>query len=290
MIIHSLLGGYRLITTRQIGLDKKDASLYALIVSFLCVWVMGGIVFLLSGDGIAIADVADNVHFLILGGVLFGVANLLTIRLFRLVNASVAILLTLLNNLAVVMLATLLGDETLSFKQASGIAVLLSSIVIAEVIAYRSKKKQARQARLTVISSIIITIVLSIIFSFAVLNEKYLLQELPLSTYVLFGWGAQFLAALLIFLLLGGARNIRGLQRMTHVYSWLSGLLLAVSGLLFVVSLQETNSSSQITVISSFKIVTAMLLAYVLLNERTHALLKMCTTATSVVGLFLLFS
>lgn len=288
ILVHSVIGGYRTILTRRIGLVRHDVSFYALAVSFTCVWVTGLVVAYYNSTSLDNEAAWNLKGFIILGGLLFGTANLLSLKLFRMVTASVAVLLSLLNVLAVVLVAAIFGGERLSPVQIIGGLFLLSAVFIAEIMNFMSKKQSRKIKQLKISKSLVLTIVLSIIFAFGVVNEKYLLSHLPLTTYLVYGWGAQFLTAIILFVSFSKGRNVRLYTKNTHVIVWKSGALLAAGGLLFVISLSESRSSSLATLASSAKVVTAMLFAYYLLHERDGMLLKFASVGLSCVGLVLL--
>lgn len=285
---HVLLSGYRVIATRKIGLDKNDASLDTMVMSFFCVWILGVLYSLVSREQVEIDFSKETTFFIFIGGFLFGISQLLTLKLFRLVAASVAVFLTLLNNIAVVALATVFGAENLTNVQILGIGLMVISIGLAEYVAFKSKKKKKQNVSLAISTSMLITVTLSIIFALAVMNEKHLLQEMPVTSYLIFGWGSQFFAAIVLYILLGGFRSKHLYKRETIKYMVASAVLLAVSGLFFVLLLNHTNSSSVTTVASSLKIIVAMVLSYVVLNERTDPLIKITSTLISSIGLLLL--
>lgn len=289
ILLHSLLAGYRMTIIRKIGLNSKDISQYASVISYVCVFSLGLIVALISDSPIDHSSAWDMKWFLLIGGLLLSLANILTFKLLRLVNASVAVLLTLLNSLVLVLFATLFGGESLSRWQVLGCASILAAVLLAEIVQIIQKKKRKKSKNSPrILVSLGIALLISVPFALGILNEKYLLSQMPLTTYLIYGWGSQLVASLCIAGFTYRKNKKIPISSSAKKLVWLSGLLLAFGGLLFVLTLNQSKSSILSTVASSSKVISAVVFSYIFLHERDGLLLKAGSVALSGVGFFLL--
>ena len=286
ILVHSVLSASRTIQNKRIGRYKKDLSAYTLVASYFAVFLLGATVALSSYDQIDTVAAWDARYYLLLGGVLFTTANYLTLRLFRLIPASVAIVMGLMNSLAVVLVATLFAGESLTARQWVGASLLLGAVYLVQ---HFSKKKQSKKVRNRIMLGVAISIASALLIGFAVVNEKYLLDRLDLHTYLLYGWGTQFLSSWVVFFAMG--RRLKVLRDVRiHVDVWLYSALLATAGFFFVLTLKNSDSSSLTAVSASAKVLFAMVLAYILLKERDHVVSKALGLIFGCSGLYLLFS
>ena len=75
-----------------------------------------------------------------------------------------------------------------------------------------------------------------------------------------------------------------------HANVWAYAILLALSGLTYVISLNGSGSASLTIVISVANVALTALLAYIILKERTHLFAKVLGIVLTSIGLFLLFT
>lgn len=285
VLIHSVLSGTRAVQYKRLGRYKEDISGYALVASYFCVSLLGVIVAFGSGNHIDHGAAWEARYFLLLGGVLFTVANYLVLKLFRIIPASIAIMMGLFNAISVLVIASVVAGESLSTRQWSGAAVLLSAVFIVQ---YYSKRRESAKAQRNISLGLLIASISALLIGVAVVNEKYLLDRIFLETYLLYGWGMQFFASLAVFGLLRKKPQVLPGVKL-HVDVWIYALLLAFAGIFFVLTLNNSGSSSLTAVSASVKIVIAMVFAYLFLKERDHTSAKATGLIMSVAGLYLLF-
>ncbi len=243
---------------------------------------------MLTGESIQHSRAIAVWPFLIAGGVFFASINVLVIKIFRYLPASIAVFMSLLNTLSVVLFAYVFTDETLSIRQWSGALLLLTTILL---VAYISKKNNKRNLPdKKILLGVGLSVLVALLFGPAILNEKYLIDTLGLETYVLYGWGCQAVSAfILAFYFRDKNRKLKDFEMKIHLNVWLYGLLLVFSGLSFVLSLKNSGSSTLTIVSSSASIVLTVILAYIVLHERKDTFLKLTGLIISFLGLMLLF-
>jgi uncharacterized membrane protein len=287
-LLYILFSSTRSIQNRRIGIYNRDMSAYALIASFVCVFLGGLAYALLSWSSVNHEAARNAWPFLIVGGSLFAAINLLVIKTYRYLPASLAIFMSIMNVISVILFAFLFTDETLSVKQWMGAATLLIAIVLIAIINNRNGSKKYQNH---IILGISLTVVTALIFGPAMLNEKYLVDRLGLETYLLYGWGVQAVAAFSLgYLLSRKKKETKKISFKMHVNVWIYGVLLALSGLTYVISLKGSGSASLTIVISVANVALTALLAYIILKERTHLFVKLLGILLTGIGLFLLFT
>lgn len=287
-VFYVVLSSFRAILNRRLSYHKTDLTLYALVASFVSVALVGAIIGILN-----ISDLNHQLAFnqwprILIGGLMFGVLNLLMIKLFRLISASVAVFLNLLNVISTVVVASLFIDERLTPQQWSGAVFLAVSVLLVAYIAEAkspNKKINKKFAR-----GLLIAIIAAAIFGPAVVNERYMIDAMGLNTYVVYGWGVQSAFAFLIAYVLRDRRRKKKLTKKMHKDVWLYGAMLGIAGLAFVNSVSIASSVSLPSVSSTARVAITMILAYILLKERDNMTLKIIGLVLSLIGLLLIFS
>lgn len=283
-LIFVVLSSARAIQNRRIGLFKKDVSLYALVASFTCIFTVGLVTALLNWSKVDHGAAFNAWPFLVVGGIMFSSLNIMLLKLYRYIPASIIAFTTLLNTLSVMLFATLAGGESLSAKQLYGAMLLFVSVVIVGLLAKSSKKSEKNVAL-----GIGVVITAAIIFGPAIMNEKYLISRIGFETYLLYGWGLQAISAFsLAFLLKKRNKTKEKTQLKIHVNVWIVGILLGLSGFAYVTSLSNSGSASTMALSGTAIIGVTVFTAYFVLDEREHLRPKIVGLILSAIGLLLL--
>lgn len=286
--IYIIVSSYKSIQTRKLGLYKNDLTIYALVASFVCVSIIGLTYGLLSRDAVNHSIVLNHWKNLLAGGLLFSIINLFAIRLFRYVPASVAEFMLLLNTLSVLYIARIFLNESLTTKQIIGAGILLFVIIL---IGYTASKKKKKSSNRQIVLGVLLALATAILIGPAITNEKYLIDNIGMETYVIYGWGLQAFFSFILALMLKEKYSAKHkLSVNEHINVWVYSLLLAFSGIMFVLSLRNSNSASLPALTSTAKVAGTVLMAYVLLKERDNLPIKIFGIILTFVGLFLLFN
>jgi drug/metabolite transporter (DMT)-like permease len=283
IVLYSIVGGLRNVVVRQLGTYRQDYSVTILLYSFLAVFLTGiGYVFL-TGETVDMRAGWEARYFIAVGGVLFVLQNLLFIKLLRRVGAAVGALLVLLNPLAVVLLTMAFTDERLTILQMAGASILLLSVFSAEISTTKKKIKYFHFSK-----NVLIAAIIALFFGLASLNEKYLIDRLELPTYVVLGWGGQFIATVVLVFVMR-KEVIWKAKPKINLLLGICAILYALSGFLFVSSIVSSQSIVLPVVSGSAKLLTTVVLAYLLLKERQYSIVRFLSVMGGVVGLYLLF-
>lgn len=286
VIIGSIFASIRSIQARRVGLSKKNLTSYGLFTSFACVFMLGIVHALVSGSHISSTNALSAWFFIVVGGALFASANFIVLTLYRKLPASAVVMLTLLNIVSVLIISRVFSSETLTTQQWIGAFLLVSSSLLSRWIA--TPKKNIKKKHMKHLwHYYLLAIAVALMYGFAVVNEKYLLSRIGTPTYLVYGWGAQFIFATLLAVHFGLLREIKT-TRENHMNSWLLGILLAASGFFFIQTLTLTGSASITVIGSSMSLVFALVLAHIFLKERKNTLFKLVAVCNAIAGFSLI--
>jgi drug/metabolite transporter (DMT)-like permease len=287
MIFQNLLAAVFAIYSRRLALKFKHATIPFNLLTYAVIAASGIIYALLHGVlSIRPQIFVDHIGFFALAGVCFAITNILSYVVFQYVDAAIASLLSTFNIIAAVILATIVLGEGLTPIQIVGGMVLIAGMEVILTInmgRYRHEK---------LVQAVLLSALAGIFFAFATTIEKHLLNEVPLSTYLVFGWGFQFLGVCAIALLFG--RKLKsnfGLLRQAKFYriALPASLIRMFGGLLFIYSLKLSNNLSIISVLSGLKIILAALLGAYFLKERSYMGRKLEAAGIAMAGIALLY-
>lgn len=287
-VFYVVLSSFRAILNRRVGSHKTDLTLYALVASFTSVGIVALLIGILNINDLNHQLVVDNLPRLIAGGVMFGVINLLMIKLFRLISASIAVFLNLFNVITTTVIASLFLNERITAQQWSGAVFLAFSVLLVAYIAEATSTKKKTNKRF--LKGLLTALTASMIFGPAVVNERYLIDNMGLNTYIVYGWGLQCLFAFLIAYILRDKNKKKRISTRMHKDVWLYGSMLGIAGFAYVNSVSSANSVSLPTISSTARVAITMILAYWVLRERDYMPLKIFGLGLSMIGLFLIFN
>ncbi len=285
-LLYFVISGLRALQNRRIGLHKTDLTLYALTASFISVISTGIVYAILNWSRVDHSAAWDARYFILLGGSLFAMLNFAIIKLYRLVPASVAVFMGLLNTISVITVAVLFRGESLTDKQYLGTLLLfLAVILVGLAVRNRSKKTDKNK----IVLGLVVSLFAASLFGPAILNEKYLINRFGLETYLLYGWGLQATSAFILAALLRKPKKTKLTTKM-HIDVWIYGSLLGVSGMFFVLTLRNSGSASLAAISGTAKIIVTVIGAYFILNEKDNKLIKFAGVILSGTGMYLLFT
>ncbi len=255
------------------------ALLSSAVIYVLTVTPFGILWALYSGD-ISFGFPVHLWFFLVLGGVFFALANIIAFVANSKVDAAQFSILSNFSVITTIVISSIVLQETLSLKQLIGVAMLLSSAVI--IISLKLNPKTLHIDRFTLLA------ILSAIFKgTGISNEKFLLDNMTFSTYLILGWGFHTLAIIVI-----ASKHMSGAKAMlTSKSSWqliLLGLLRTFAGFALVYALPVSDNSSLISGITSYKTALVVIGSYFLLREKEHIVIQIGGTILATTGLLLL--
>jgi drug/metabolite transporter (DMT)-like permease len=253
--------------------------------SFASIFIVGLAVALLNWSEINHRAALDALPFLVVGGLMFASLNVMILKLYRFVPASIMAFTSFLNTLSVVLFATIAGGEVLTLRQILGALVLFSSVIMVGLLTKRKKNSNNR-----VLLGVGVAILAAILLGPAIMNEKYLIQTIGLSTYVLYGWGLQaFFAFFIAYNYRDKNKHKQKITAKMHRNIWFVGALLGLSGFSYVTSINKSGNVAPVALSGTAVVGLTVFAAYFVLKEKDHLFAKLLGLFLSGVGLVLLF-
>ena len=287
MIFQNLLAALFVINSRQLAKKFKRATLPFNLLTYAFIFA-GGITYALL-HGLSTVHIASFMHYyyvFIFAGVCFAVSSSTSYAVLQHVDAAVASLLSTFNILTTVALSSVVLHEGLSWRQLLGGLLLIAGVELVVTI----KVGRVRHNKLT--RAVTLSIISAIFFAFALNSEKYLLNKVNLSTYLVFGWGFQFVGVCAVSVILGRRFSADfNLLRNAAFYKIAvpAGFIRLFGGMLFIFSLKLSNNLSIITILTGLKIIMAALLGAYLLKERDHLVRKLQAALFASFGIAIIY-
>jgi drug/metabolite transporter (DMT)-like permease len=275
------------VITRYLARDRKIAKAgMAITAGWLLVLYLIGLLAIPVIGGVDFNAFADYGWRFIAGGLAFSISNILFFYMLVYLDAAVGTILGTMSAVFTVFGATLFLHENLSNIQIAGTILLLISVTYG-VLASRHVKNRSAHVNLAIGAGY--ALAASIFYAVAALNEKSLLSQISIGSYVLFGWGCQAIIAISAVGLLQ-PKSLKVFLK-PEILGWTVslGVLRAVSGFCFMLSLIKSNNVGLVTVISNFKLIIIILLGAWLLKERKKIAQKTIAAAGASAALVLLF-
>ncbi len=270
--------GYALLS-RNIIQRYAKAHFQVLAIVFGCLYMVG-LCYVASQWRLVYADAfAQHWWRYIGGGLLFGVWTYYSYLVFQYVDAAIASLLSLLNILAVVFVASVSIHESLSVQQLVGSLVLLGAMAV--IFTARTNQRVHNKW----FAAISLSLVASCTYGLAIANEKWLLNHTTVPSYIVYGFGWQFLVLLVMSLKIHRKQFRNIYQRDFRNKTLLAGVVRGGAGLLFIISLVKANNASLISVLSGFKVVLTTLAGAIFLHETKLLTRKYAASIVAMAGI-----
>ncbi len=287
MLFQNFLAAVFVINSRLIAKRFQRATVPLNLMIYLVIACTGLIYALVKGfNQVLPASFNHFIGWFIFAGISFAISNMLSYVVFQYVDAAVATLLSTLNIVAAVVLSTIKLHEGLKPLQIVGGLLLIGGVelILTIRVSHYEHKKLAE--------AVVLSVGAAIFFAFATTTEKYLLNHVNLPTYLVFGWGFQFIGVAVVSLVcaLRIDTNLRLLgNRSFWVLALPASLLRMAGGILFVFSLKLANNLSVISVLTGLKVIMAAVLSVYILKERDYLFRKLEAALLAVGGIVLIY-
>lgn len=286
MLLHTLFAAISFLLLRSLARNKQAArASFAVNAILFCALYGTGLVLITF-----IGNVDTSVHAryllqFVAGGLGFAIFNICTYKSLTYLDAATTGMLGTFKVLFTILLAGAFLHETLTRIQLLGAAVLLCAIIYILRIA---KHASAKAVSSNWLPGLLFAVIGSFIFALANINEKYLLGQMNVATYLFFGWGWQWIISL--GLGLTQYKYARAVLTKANINTIiLAGITLACSGFWFIESAVRNDNIALTTTIGNFRLILVALLAAIFLNERQKLGQKLVAILIASLGLVLIF-
>ncbi len=278
MLLQNILAGIFALQSRQLAARYQSAHFQILSVVLVITWaIFLGYAFL-NWTSVSVQSAANFAPQIILTGLAFTIWAVLTFITFRFVDTAVGSLFATLNLVAAVLFASFAIQETLSPWQLVGALLLFFSIIF--MLSAHLSKQQSRDWAI----GLILTVVASVFVGAAIASEKYLLNNIGMPTYSVFGIAGQTIP-LIVLALIYRPKQFALFKNFNFSLSvMLMGLVRGAAGLLFVLSLVLANNASLVGALSGLKIILATILAAIFLHETQLMPRKLLAATIAFIG------
>lgn len=176
-----------------------------------------------------------------------------------------------------------LGEKLNTYQLVGAVLLLLAAALAAWAPV---KNIQAPEKRVH-FQAVILTLVAAALLGISLVTEKAILSYAQVGGVLIFGWGSQTVAMLLLALKDSSRANLRkyGLYEMR--WSWLMGLTNGIAGAFYVYSLNKSNNISIITALTAVTLPLAVFGAHIILKERENSKLMLFSLALCFIGLLI---
>ncbi len=282
MVLQNTAAAVFALQSRKLATRFKGAHYQVLSIVFGVLYATG-LLFVVTTQQ-PIAFMPDTIYWgrMLLGGILFGSWAVLSYKVFTYVDAAIASLLSTLNIVAVVIVSTLFLHESLTVRQLFGALLLLASMLVI------LSRKVSKTKRTQWTNGLLLSLLASSTYGFAIANEKWLLNHIGIGTYAVYGLGLQWLALLVLSLLFGANRYFELNNKAFLKEVSIAGLSRGLAGLLFLYTMINANNASLVSVLSGFKVIIAALIAAMFLGETEFMRYKLMAAVVAFLGVAIL--
>lgn len=284
ILANVLLVSVSLLAVRAVA-RKKEARNSALVVNagmFTFLYAFG-LMMLPFLEPVQAQVFRDYWPWFLAGGLSFALGNAFGYKVVTHLDAGIASVLGTVGTLFTIILAGLVLHEDLSSTQAIGSFIILSAVCYVLTVA-RQPGKHRMHGKSWLIG-LGFSLLASVFFTLAIVNEKFLLSKSGASTYLLFGWGAQFIMAYLLAIAFQRKKFKLIFKPSIFKLTVLGGITRGLSGLLFILALVKSDNVALMIVVSNFKIIVIVLLGAWLLNEKQKITEKLTAAFLALAGL-----
>lgn len=273
---------------RAIARRKKAANASFMIGAAQSSLIFAGTIPLLPLLGsVDFGDFKEYSWWFIGGGLAAALGNACIYKLFSYLDAGISSILSTTWVFFAIVFAALILDERLNSQQALGAAVLLGSIVYGTWIArHREIKKKNAQAWLL---GLFFATLAGVLVGGGIVNEKYLLDNVNVSTFLFFAFAAQVCFSIFIAFLVQRKKVGILFDRAILKLNFYNAATRVASGLFIVLALVKSNNVALTTVSSNFRIILVVLLGAILLKEHQRLPQKLTAALVASVGLVIIF-
>ncbi|HEX5448022.1 MAG TPA: DMT family transporter [Candidatus Saccharimonadales bacterium] len=220
------------------------------------------------------------------GGVAFALSHIFTYKLLSYLDAGISGLLSISNIIFAIIFAALILHEDLSARQAVGGLILFLVICYTTLIARDAKHHTGRRAWAW---GLAFALLAGFCYGLAIVNEKFLLGRMGVSTYLVFGLGCQMLISTLIAFK-GLKKQIKVFRHTNILYlTILSGLVVALSGYMFNLAEIRSDNVALVTLSSNFRLILIVLAGALILKERRKLPQKLLAAVVAMAALSIIF-
>lgn len=274
--ISVVFSAFTSILIRIIQKDKKiNPIIFSILFQFMTSFIV--LIFGLFKKQIIFPPIQSLLLNLFLMALFYGFANIFIFKALRLIEVSKFTIIFTNRIFFTVLASSILLREGLKTSQLFGLLLIIGAIIIVNLRSTRIKFQKGD----------LFAILATILFGFALTNDKFLLKSFNIYTYAFINF--MFPSILCGAIYFSQFKNLKYLfQPRIFMKILVLCIVVAVSVLTMFLAFQIGSNSSQIVSLSLTNVIVAVLLSIILLGEKENIIKKIIATILSFVGVFLL--
>ncbi|MDX1765623.1 MAG: EamA family transporter [Candidatus Saccharimonadales bacterium] len=274
MALHIIAGAGFNIFQRQVAKGRSFDFRTATSVIYVAAWLLGS-AYAFSSGSLDFSISGRLWLWLFIAGALFSTGMIARFKALEKVDAAE---MQLINNLSIVVaiggMSLWLGESLAGVQYLGAALIIISTFVV--TLHQLKLKSVGVFFQIGLLSALLMGLGSSV--------ERYLLLDIPITTYFVVGWGTQALWTVLL--------SSRQLKHLKIDYQTLKpllglGLMLFLAGSTFVAALSMTENGSVISALRAVKIPATVIGATILLKERRRLTRKTIGTFLAIIGVML---
>ncbi len=287
ILLSTVFNAFGMITLRVLARDKRTTNANFAISAGAYIGIYTAILLLLPVLGRVQWHVFHDYWWRFIGGGLaFALTNAFVYKTLVYFDVAVANIAGTLNAVFAVAGSAIFLHEDLTPQQAVGALILLPAIAYGVIATHSTSKKSDRRS---VKLGLFYTLLASICYGVAMVNEKSMLGHMSAASYAVFGVGGQF-AMMWVTAAIWQPNQIRLLLR-PRVAQWslLTGALRGLGGICVILTEIKSNNMALAVVIANFRLIVVIFLGAWLLKEHKHVQQKLVAACGSIAGIAVMF-
>lgn len=282
MVFQSLFMALFIIFSRPLAVKLTRAQFQVTAVFFTGLYVLSLPVAFVLGP-VEVSELTKWWPMLVGVGIVYGLANVSGFWVLRYMDAALATLLGTMGTVAAVIMATFFLGEGLTYQQLMGAALILGSIWY--VLVAHVNKQERRHWQL----GLLISIGTAVLIGLGSVGEKYLLDHMETSSYLVWGWGLQWIVIVLCSFVFG-IKNYRLVFKKSNAkLLGLASLMRTLGALGFVAGQVIIGNLSKVIVLAGLKVLMVALLGVFILQERQFIQRKIIASVIAAIGAGVMF-
>lgn len=278
----NISGAFYSLLSRRLAVTLPHAQMQVAAALFVITFVIATPIALAYG-GVYLAALTAWWPLLLLAGFTTSLSVSLLLMTFRHMDAAMGTLLTTMHIVLAIVGGMYILGESMGVQQLIGAALVILAVTYA--LSVHVSKRERRNWAL----GILFAVGSAICFAVGAVIEKYLLGQMNIPSYVVWGLGTQCLVGVSVGLLLGW-RNFRDVLRPRHFVLLLgAGIIRTCMGIFFVFSLVLLKSLCIAIVLAGLRPLFVAFLGAWLLHERKFLLRKVVASVAAAVGIAVMF-
>ena len=278
----NLSGAFYSILSRRLAVKMPHAQMQVAAVLFVITFVVAAPATMLYG-GVHLASLLEWWPYLLLAGFTTSLSVSLLLLTFRHLDAAMGTLLTTLH----IVLGVVGGMYVLGERM--GMQEIIGGTIVLAAVGYALSVHVSKKERRNWTQGIMYAVASSLCFAVGVVIEKFLLGEMTVSSYVVWGLGTQCLVGVSFGLLLGW-RHFKDVLKLRNTALLLSaGLVRSVMAVSFVISLIVLKSLCLAVILAGIRPLFVAFLGAWFLNEKRFMGRKIVASVVAAIGIAIMF-